>query len=342
MITRISLIILTLYTTMLYSYSGDMFEAFNAYPEYSRPVATLFGSMNNSGWYTSSKIDQNFAFSISLPVSLIYLSQKDIEYSGTYIDQGCVTCREQKAAGANVDCRECVECTEYTAPTIFGSRMAPKLLNSLPSRSGDGSILTQIPVDPPLNEGIEALNTLSLLPYATIQTAFSFYYTELKLRYLGIPTIGGISFHFPGFGLQHDFSRFFPNIPISLSLAAHLTFLSINWEPGDNTEGSLHFGGISNFAGLLAGYSLTDFMEIFIETGWDYAHLKTSGRVTVIADDGTRSIQEPKLDLTGRNAFRIALNVAFPIGYHPVLGGIAGANFGNTINILSFRKKNKE
>ena len=54
------------------------------------------------------------------------------------------------------------------------------------------------------SSGIEELNAIAGLPFATLQASFAWYYTELTLRYIGIPTIAGISVQLPGIGLRHD------------------------------------------------------------------------------------------------------------------------------------------
>ena len=340
MISKLCVFIVFLSLTTIYAGNAEeTVRAFERQPDYVRPIATLVGSMTNSGWYTSGNIGKDFSFSVALPISLIYLSQADIEYNTTHVDTECQTCREVEAAGAAVDCKDCIGCTDYLTPTIFGDRRPPILYRSTLSRSGDGSINSKDTVN--ITDGNEKLKTISWLPFISFQTAFSYYYTQLTLRYIGIPAVEGISFHFPGIGLQHDFRHLFPELPISLSLAANCTFLTANWVPGDSIEGTLKLNGLSNFLGVIAGYTFTDFLEVFIETGWDHSYMKPSGRL-VIHDENGVDIVEPSKSISGRNAFRIALNVAFPIGYHPVLGGIAGADFGNTINILSFRKKNSE
>jgi hypothetical protein len=78
-------------------------------------------------------------------------------------------------------------------------------------------------------------------------------------------------------------------------------------------------------------------MEVFLQTGWEHSQIKPSGDLVVDKEQ-----INPAKKITGRNAFRAAINVAFPLGYHPVLGGSAGAEFANTINILSYKSKKKE
>ena len=187
---------------------------------------------------------------------------------------------------------------------------------------------------------IAELSALSVLPFLTLQAAFSYYYSEIQLRYIGIPAIGGVSFNFPGIGLQHDFHHFFPSWPISLSLAAHMTFLTASWKPGDNVEGTLQLSGLSSFIGVLAGYQITNYLEVFLETGWDNSYMTPSGRLIITNDNGQRDIVEPHQTITGRNGFKAALNFSFPIHYNPVVGGFAGAQWGNVINILSYKSKN--
>jgi hypothetical protein len=201
-------------------------------------------------------------------------------------------------------------------------------------------VLTQ-PLLAEFISGNEELSTLNGLPFITLQAAFSYMYTELKLRYIGIPSIEGNGFHFPGIGLQHDFHHFFPTLPISLSLAANFTLLSVTITPGGDIEGDVKATGLSHFIGILTGYNVAKFFEVFLEAGWDHSFVKGSGSLTAIEDGQPKTAIIDK-KISGRNGFRIALNLAFPIHYHPVIGGIGGAQFGSLLNIISFRSKKKE
>jgi hypothetical protein len=165
------------------------------------------------------------------------------------------------------------------------------------------------------------------------------YYTELKLRYIGLP-LSNSSFNFPGIGLQHDFHHFFPSFPIAVSLTGNLTFLNASFTPGDRLTGTLKTSGLSSFLGIAAGYCPSDKIEFFLESGWDHCHIAASGTIISTENDLPETIPVNNT-ITGRNAFRIALNVAVPLMYRPVAGVVAGAQWGNLINLFSFHSKSK-
>lgn len=285
-------------------------HAINEQPGYMRPFATSLGTMTNSGWFQSASIDKEFGFGAALPISLIYISKRDREYTDSYTDDNGRT--------------------EVTVPTIFGSMEQPII-----SRASGSLVFVD---NTTFRPGLEEFQDISVLPYITLQASFSLYYTELKLRYMGMPPINKNGFQFPGIGLQHDFHHFFPSFPVAVSLAGNMTFLNTSITPGDKLEGTLKTGGIASFLGIVAGYRPIENLEIFLETGWDHSHVSAKGTIISTEDDGWESIPIDNT-ITGRNAFRMALNVAVPIKYHPVAGVIAGAQWGNLINILSFKSK---
>jgi hypothetical protein len=332
---RTAIVSLSLFSLSAAGALEETVKAFERRPDYVRPFATIAGTMTNSGWYQSAAIGKEFSFGIALPLTLIYLSRADRQYSGEYVDTNCTKCRIQEAGGASVNCRECVEHQSFTAPTIFGSIDAPEVQRSIIDLRYN--VISTLPVDALFSDGVPELSRLSALPFITLQASFSAYYTALTLRYIGIPEIEGTGFQFPGFGIQHDFQHLLSRVPLSLSLAANFTFLNVGWTPGGDVEGKLTLGGLSHFVGVLAGYRPAGFFEIFLETGWEGSFLQPSG--TLIVDN---DIVSPSERLVGRNAFRAALNIVFPLQYTPVLGGGAGAQFANLINIVSYKSKKNE
>jgi hypothetical protein len=332
-------ICIVLISVILQAWAGSITETIKAFerrPDYVRPFATMVGSLTNSGWSMSSTLNKKFNFSVGIPISLTYLNDQDRQYSGTYSDDGCVACQKMKASNPAVDCKNCVECQQFTAPTIFGSIHTPDVHRSIVNLQG--TVIDTLPPIDPFSDGIKELNAISVLPFLTLQTSFSYYYSELTLRYIGIPAIGGVSFQFPGIGFQHNFNRFFPSLPVSLSIAAHFTLLNASWAPTDSVKGTLDLSGLSSFYGVLIGYKAAKFLEVFLETGWDNCSIKPTGEMTII---NTGEKVRPNTTISGRNGFRAALNFSFPIRYNPVIGGTAGAQFGNLINILSYKSKNE-
>ncbi|MBN1761177.1 MAG: hypothetical protein JW863_22805 [Chitinispirillaceae bacterium] len=275
-------------------------HAINEQPGYMRPLATSIGTMTNSGWFQSASIDKEFGFGVALPISLIYIGSKDRTYTDSYTDfTGTVN---------------------VAVPTIFGSEEKPLIPGTT------------------FRAGLEEFRELSVIPYITVQTSFSFYYTELKLRYMGMPTIKKNGFHFPGIGIQHDFHYLFPSLPVAIALAGNMTFLNTSLTPGDKLDGTLKTGGIAGFLGIVAGYRPIDNLEIFLETGWDHSHVSVKGDIVSTEDNGWELIPVNNR-IAGRNAFRAALNIAVPIKYHPVAGVIAGAQWGNLINLISYKSR---
>lgn len=304
-------------------------------PLYVQPIATTLATMTSSGWYQSASVDQSLGFAVSLPITLVYLNNGDRQYSDSYDNTGCIECRQQQATNPAITCRDCEECPDYTAPTIFGTIKTPVLHFSQTDTRGNVIDNTSI-IDEQLSSGIPALAELSLLPFATLQASLFWHHTALTLRYFGLPTISGFNLQLPGVGIQHEINHLLPSLPVKLSVAAHATILNIAWTPDEkDVSGILKMNGISSFMGVLAGFN-PGFIEFFMEAGWEHGHLTPSGNLLVEGD-----LLVPDKNINGRNAFRAALNIALPIKYHPVIGGVGGAQFGNVINLISYRSKEK-
>jgi hypothetical protein len=311
-------------------------KAFEEQAQYVKPIATLLGSMSNASWYQSAAVPKEFGFYVGLPISLIYINSRDRQYTDVYVDTNCIECKEFRAEYPEhgIDCAECVSRVEYTAPTLFGTSDPPIL--RLMTLDHNKNVIDYEQIH--FSGGLEGPSSLSLLPFATIHADLSWYHTAVKLRYVGVPEISGISFHMPGFGLQHDFSSFLPeSFPVSLGVAGNLTLVFASWAPGENIDGELELDGMAGFAGIVAGRRFGRF-EIFLESGWEGAKLEAGGNLDINYDDGTSEKIRPGLTLTGRNIFRAALNVAVDLGgYRPVVGQIFGADMGSTLNIIGYR-----
>lgn len=293
-------------------------HAINEQPGYMSPLATTIGTLTNSGWFQSAFIDKEFGYGVALPISLAYIGSRDRQYTESYTDVGS---------------------TEYhtvTVPTIFGAISRPVIERTI--MGAQSNVIGTFADSTLFRAGIDEFKGISVVPYITLQAAFSLYYTEVKLRYMGMPSISHNGFQYPGIGLQHDFHHLFPSFPVAISLAGNMTFLNTVITPGDKLTGTLKIGGISSFFGMVAGYRPNEKLEVFLETGLDHSHVSVKGAITSTEDGGYEVIPVDNT-ITGRNSFRLALNVAVPIKYHPVAGIIAGAQWGNLLNIFSYKSK---
>jgi hypothetical protein len=308
-------------------------KSFENNTDYIQPFATLFGSMTNSGWYQSAGVGKGFGFYFGLPINMTYLADADRTYDISFRDEGCVTAHS-KNASAN-----CQDVVNYTAPTAFGRIQAPKLHKTTPDINGN---VVEPGTDSLVSDGLSDLAGFNWLPFVSPQLSFNFYHTELKLRYIGMPAIVGLSFSMPGVGIQHDLSSFLPPIPVPglhLSVAGNMTWISAAFEPGKNIDGKLELDGFSHFLGLLVGYTFMGWAEVFLETGWEGSHMHTGGSL-VIKDDSDPANNEtvkPNLEVDGRNGFRAAVNVAIHFGYQAVIGQNVGSQLGHNINIIGYR-----
>lgn len=308
-------------------------KSFQDNKSYIQPFATLFGSATNSGWYQSSAVPAGFGFYIGFPVNFTQISDKDRTFKGTFVDEGCQAYHAHTANGP----QKCDETTAYTAPTLFGRIPGPVMRKSHVNVTNDVIIDS---TDFPYSDGKQDFSSLNWLPFVEPQISLAFKYTELKFRYIGVP-LSAFSLSMPGVGVQHDLASFLPPLPLSLSVAGNITWLSASWTPGGHISGSLDLTGESHFFGILAGYTYARWLEVFLETGWEGATIKTGGSLVIHdkADSTNNQIVKPNLNLTGRNGFRAALNLAIHFGYDAVLGQNVGAEFGNQVNILAYRYK---
>jgi hypothetical protein len=322
------------------SYAGNVdaiVKAFEDNEDYVKPFATIFGSMTNSGWYQSSAVPAGFGFYLGLPINMTSLADEDRSFSWTVTDDGCRLYHTNNPTGTQT----CSEVTTYNTPTIFGRSKGPVTQLSDYNPNSKTIVATRYI---PLSDGKQELSSFNWLPFLEPQLSFSYKYTELKLRYIGLP-LDAYSFSMPGLGIQHDLASFLPALPlpVSFSAAANFTWLSATWKPGGNISGSMDLTGLSQFYGVLAGYTYKNWLEVFLETGWEMANMKSGGSL-VIHDNSATNPQpdetvKPNLSLDGRNGFRVNLNIAFHLGYDAVLGQNVGAQFGNQVGILAYRYK---
>ena len=311
----------------------EVVKAFEKDDEYVKPFATFFGSMTNSGWYQSAAVPRGFSFYIGLPLNATLISDDDREYTTTWVDKGCVAYHKDVPGGANA----CRESSKLTAPTLFGKGKGPTTYTSVYDPASK-TIFDSIPTLH--SDGIPEVAAFNWLPFGEPQLGVSYFHTEAKFRYFALP-LDIVSVSLPAFGLQHDFAWAMPNNPVHLSVAANWSFLTAEWKPGSNIDGSLKLEGTSACYGLLAGWTWKSWLEVFTEVGWETSSIKSSGKLTIHDKKKIEADQvvRPALTLDGRNGFRMALNLAFHIGYDAVLGQNFGADLGNQVGLLAYRYK---
>lgn len=309
----------------------DVVKEFEKSEGYVAPLATLFGSMTNSGWYQSAGVPRGFGFYLGLPINLTQISDEDREYEGSIPDNGCILYHQDQPSGTT----PCPEKARYTGPTLFGKTNGPdvKTHNYNPNSNTFSAETNNLTSD-----GDPTLASFNWLPFGMPQVSVSYFHTELKARYLALP-LDIFSVSLPGFGLQHDFAWAMPNSPVHASLAANWTFLSAEWTPGKNIDGTLTLDGTSAFYGALVGWTWKNWLEVFGEIGYETATIETGGTLTINDKDTGPQVVKPNMTLEGRNGFRLSLNVAFHLGYDAVFGQNVGANLGNQVGILAYRFK---
>lgn len=311
-------------------------SAYSSFDEagYTQPLVTLLGSLMNSSWYQSSRIGKDFGFQVSLPITLAYLSSEDYFYT---TKQPRSNCSFARANNSNVLC-DLPDFASYEVPTIFGPSAGDVIFTyyHLQTNGEPGSATIR---ETTAGDGLNELSLMKLAPFFIPQVGFSMGYTELKLRYIYLPLgVINTSAHFSGVGLQHDLSSYLKEIPFSLSIASSLSFWSLELTPSGYT-GALEMSGLATTTGLVVGKQW-GLWEVFTEIGWETSGMHLGGRI--VDEEDPLDIDEPNLDVSGRNGFRLALNVAVHMGYHPVVGQSFGSQLGQQFNVLIFKKEGEK
>lgn len=308
----------------------EVIKSFEKSAGYVEPIATLFGSMSNSGWYQSAGVSRHFGFYFGLPMSITQISDDDRSFSANHTDDGCVLYHQDSPSG-----NACQDVTDYTAPTVFGRKVGPTLKRTVYDPNAKQIVTT---LDIPVSDGFSDVADFNWLPFVMPQLSFNYWHTEIKGRFITVPT-DKFSFLTWGIGLQHDLASVLPPLPVSLSLAGNVSSIGAEFTPGENIDGKLELDGMSTFVGLLVGWNWKNRFETFAEIGWEKSSMEAGGDLT-IHDEGGNIPDEritPSLSVDGRNGFRASLNLAIHFGYQAVLGQNMGANFGQQLSLLGMR-----
>jgi len=345
------LMVLGLVLALVFSTQADVGETirgFERYPGYVQPVPTLMGTILNSGWNETVRINKGFGWSFGVPVMFAYIGEEDHFYDQVW-ETGC---REIEANG--VACPNPYDST-YRVPTLWGPATSQRYVkrNYIENTSGLGGY-SDWQIVAKASSGQEPINTSMLtVPLPMLKTSFSYMYTELKLRYMGIPfgitlddqTIGPINFF--GFGLQHDIRSILKKqaieIPVDVAVTANYSFWGIEYAPPSGEwTGALELDGITTFHGLLVGKRWGK-VEVFAELGYETSSMQSSGDLVDLAAEGGPEAISPNLDVDGRNGLKAALLFTARLGsWAPVLSQGIGAQWGTTVNVLNFRKESDD
>jgi hypothetical protein len=305
---------------------GNTLKAFEDKPGYVQPIATILGTVNNSGWHQSAGVGKEMGWSFSIPINLAYIHENDWHYT-----------RKHNECGVPSECGS--DITELELPTIFGPNTNQTLRTYYPGLSGG---VTETFED--VEDGDVNVRKWSTIPMVHFQGSFMYNYTEFKLRLLPVPA-GPFNFFILGFGIQHDIRSFMEGalggpMPLDVSFTTNLSWWNLSYATPDPYEGDLELNGLNTFTGFVLGKRAGAF-EFFTEIGWETANLNAAGNITnTDPDDGESTLIQPDISVDGRNGFKISANVAVHLGtYSASLGQHYASQYGSTINVLSYRKE---
>jgi len=314
--TKIMTGLLLVSATLGYAQSnlGSTMRAFYTQEGYRAPVATLMGTLLNSGWQNSARVGKGFGWSFSLGIPLAYVSSDDKSFQvDTNSETGMVSYK--------------------TAPTIFGSTAGVTYYHTSPTYGYVQDSLV----------GDKDVRKQTVMPWFLPQLSFSYNYFRGSLRGWWLPSIsvlGGYSLL--GFGGQYDYTHFLPpkvhENNFSLSAAVDLTKWSLSYEPqsGNMVQGKANLDGFSSFTCLVGGWRY-QIVEVFTEIGYETSSFDVGGSLVDNSQKGNRfyNIQPVAghTSTSGANGFRMSLNVALHLGtWHPLLGQSIGAQSGTIID----------
>lgn len=248
---------------------------------YIQPIGDLFGANMNGGIFHSADI----------PTAGLQL-RVDIIAMGSVVGDDQKSYTVQTPAGFTP--------ATFKTATIFGGKKTvvydPSSGLSYSGRA-DGIINT------------------SLFPLAVPQlTIGSLYGTNLKIRYIPIPSIGDDQFPSTtlfGIGAQHNISQYLPSVPLALSAGLFYSSLTV--------------GDLLDFKGFTIGAQASkDFsvLELYGGLAWEQSTLNIKYTSTDI-NSGS-----PIVDITldGANNFRFTFGAALNLAIFHIF---ADANFGS-------------
>ncbi len=317
--------------------AGTM-RGFEDRPGYVQPIATLFGTLQNSGWVSSARVGKSFGWTFSLGVPVAYIGTADHAYDYTY-NTGCA---ELRAAGRMCD-PSFDSHTIAGASTIWGPDMAPVSYQRYVADASSPTGVVQV-TQGNIPDGNSDVREVTTLPFLTPRIAFSANNFRGVLAGMFIPKVNVLSgFSQWGLGVQYDYTRFLPPAvaakDFNLGVAGNFSKWHIGYAPQKEVSGQLNLDGLVTQVSLVGGYRF-GVAEVFTELGYETSSFKSSGNMVEI---NTNDPITPKVDVDGRNGFRMSLNVAMHLGtWQPVVGQTFGAQWGTTANILQFGKEGQQ
>lgn len=243
--------------------------------KYIKPLSTYFGTYFNSGTYHSADVPDLFGFRFSIVGMLTLIPESQRSFTA-----------DPKVDGSNG--------ISETA-TVFGNKGNYYLSNS-------GFVIY------PSGLGLKSI------PLGIYQISGSLFGTELMLRYFPTVKFGDLKAGLFGFGLKHEISRYFPLLPLDVSVQLLYNTLLLENKTNDpsdyvkfnsknfafNLHASKAFGLLIVYSGLQYESSVLDLSYYFKDPDGVYPSL--AGKVYDISVDGD-------------NHFRLTLGSALKLSF---------------------------
>ncbi len=232
--------------------------------KYVKPLSTYFGTYFNSGTYHSADIPDLFGFSFSIVGMLTIIPESDKTFQA-----------DPRVEGA--------EGIDGTA-TIFGKKGEYFLSNN-------GFVIYP--------SGL----SVKSIPLGIYQVSGSLFGTELMLRYFPTLKFEDLKAGLFGFGLKHEVSRYFPLLPLDISVQLLYNNLSLenkSEDPTDyvkfnsknfafNVHASKSIGVLIVYGGLQYESSVLDLSYYFKDPDGIYPSL--AGKIYDLSVDGNNNFR---------------------------------------------------
>ncbi|HSQ41725.1 MAG TPA: DUF6588 family protein, partial [Fibrobacteraceae bacterium] len=323
--------------------AGMTLRGFVDEPGYVKPIATLMGTLTNSGWVTSARVGESGGWNFGLDVSIAYIGTADHTYT-FYYNNHCDSLRDE---GYNcIVSDETNDGVVENAPTIFGPNTSEVYYGFF--ATGDASTSVYPERIDRVRSGDSDVRKWTTIPFPFFHFAYSHSHFKGGLRGLFVPSIDVLGgFYLIGIGLQYDYTRFLPPAfnakGFNASVAFDINKWHLSYKPDGDVTGELLLDGLTTYTSLVTGWRFGK-AELILDFGYETSSFDAGGTMTDNEPDaGQDPLIEPNVSVDGRNGFRVGLSVAMHLGsWQPVVGQSLGAQWGTTVNLIQFGKEGEK